>query len=90
MSLDSLPPIVWNGLDDLRPHLVAIATLRLDPKNARKHSARNLDAIAEEDVDTLAAAIREAMRKGPFRATGNANSNGNALARIAEAYLGAA
>ena len=41
------PPIVWNGLDDLRPHLAPIATLRPDPKNAKTHGARNLDAIAE-------------------------------------------
>lgn len=41
--------------------------------------------------DAQAAIIKRALdraKEEPFGATGNANSNGNALARIAEAYLG--
>jgi len=37
--------IVWDGLDELRPFLVPLEKLKLDPINARKHNDRNLEVI---------------------------------------------
>ena len=42
--------------------------------------------LAEAQVEVVLAAIKRAKAAGPFAETGNENSNGNALARIAEAY----
>ena len=44
--------------------------------------------LSDEQAERVKAAIDTAKDAGPFDATGNENSNGNALARIAEAYLG--
>ncbi len=38
--------IVWKGLEELRPLLVAIGFLKSDPRNAMKHSERNISVIA--------------------------------------------
>lgn len=43
--------------------------------------------VSDEQAETIKAALGEA-KKVPFGDTGNDNSNGNALARIAEAYRG--
>lgn len=37
--------IVWKGPEALRPFLVPIVSLTVDPENARRHPKRNLDAI---------------------------------------------
>jgi hypothetical protein len=44
--------------------------------------------LATEQADAVRAAIAKAKHTGDFVETGNANSNGNALARICEAYCG--
>jgi len=44
--------------------------------------------ITDEQADIIKRALDAAKEAGEFTATGNENSNGNALARIAEAYLG--
>jgi len=38
-------PVVWTGPSQLRKHLVAIEQLLPDPKNPRRHGARNLETI---------------------------------------------
>jgi hypothetical protein len=43
--------------------------------------------VSDEQAETIGDALRRAKAAGPF-ADDNANSNGNAIARIAEAYLG--
>ena len=35
----------WKGADDLRPLLVPLESLTLDPQNARRHPRRNIEAI---------------------------------------------
>ena len=45
--------------------------------------------LADSQAETVKEAISAAKAAGAFIETGNENSNGNALARIAEAYLGA-
>jgi ParB-like chromosome segregation protein Spo0J len=44
--------------------------------------------LHDDQVDLVKRALAAAKAAGPFGDTGNENSNGNALARIAEAYLG--
>jgi ParB-like chromosome segregation protein Spo0J len=44
--------------------------------------------LHDDQVELVKRALAEAKAAGPFNDTGNENSNGNALARIAEAYLG--
>lgn len=45
--------------------------------------------VTERQREAVLSALSAAKESGPFEETGNGNSNGNALARIAEAYLGA-
>jgi ParB-like chromosome segregation protein Spo0J len=45
--------------------------------------------LSVDQADTIREAIEAAKAAGPFVNTGNENSNGNALARIAEIALGA-
>lgn len=44
--------------------------------------------LHDDQAEIVKAAIQKAKDAGPFVDTGNENSNGNALARIAEAYCG--
>jgi hypothetical protein len=44
--------------------------------------------VSDEQAQNVKAAIVKAKDAGPFVNTGNENSNGNALARICEAYVG--
>jgi ParB-like chromosome segregation protein Spo0J len=44
--------------------------------------------VTDEQADAIKDAMDRAKAAGPFVNTGNENSNGNALARIAETYLG--
>lgn len=44
--------------------------------------------LSDEQAKTVKTAIQAAKASGPFVDTGNENSNGNGLARIAEAYIG--
>jgi ParB-like chromosome segregation protein Spo0J len=44
--------------------------------------------VSDGQAETIKAALDAAKDAGPFVGTGNENSNGNALARMAEAYLG--
>ena len=44
--------------------------------------------LSDEQVDTVKAAVQKAKQAGPFVDAANENSNGNALARIGEVYLG--
>ena len=44
--------------------------------------------LATHQAETVREALRVAKEAGPFVDTGNENSNGNALARICEAYRG--
>lgn len=44
--------------------------------------------LTDEQAATLKDALAAAKAAGPFVDTGNENSNGNALARVAEVYLG--
>ena len=44
--------------------------------------------LHDEQAETVKRALRAAQAAGPFGETGNENSNGNALARICEAYGG--
>jgi ParB-like chromosome segregation protein Spo0J len=43
--------------------------------------------LHDDQVKTVQAAVSAAKQKGPFEGTMNDNANGNALARICEAYL---
>lgn len=43
--------------------------------------------VTDDQAEILKAALQKAKDSGPFVDTGNENSNGNALARIAEAYV---
>lgn len=45
--------------------------------------------LADDQAEDVKRAIGAAKKAGPFVDTGNENSNGNALARIVETYLGA-
>lgn len=38
-------PVIWEGPEDLRPLLAPIGKLRPDPRNARRHGAKNLESI---------------------------------------------
>jgi hypothetical protein len=44
--------------------------------------------LAAHQAETVRDALKAAKEAGPFVDTGNENSNGNALARICEAYSG--
>jgi hypothetical protein len=44
--------------------------------------------LTHEQHEAVEAALKSAQDAGPFGDTGNENRNGNALARIAEAYRG--
>ena len=44
--------------------------------------------LHDEQVEVVKEALQKAKDAGPFEETGNENSNGNALTRIAEAYRG--
>jgi hypothetical protein len=44
--------------------------------------------LSDEQAERVKEALEAAKDAGPFDDTGNENSNGNALARIVEAYLG--
>jgi hypothetical protein len=44
--------------------------------------------LTYDQHEQVEAAIRAAIDSGPFVDTGNTNRNGNALARIAEAFRG--
>jgi ParB-like chromosome segregation protein Spo0J len=44
-KIDAPAARVWHGNDDLRPLLVPIETLKLDPRNARVHGEANQAAI---------------------------------------------
>ena len=44
--------------------------------------------LTDAQADRVKLALTEAKAAGPFEDTGNENSNGNAIARIAEAYRG--
>lgn len=44
--------------------------------------------VSDRQAETIQQAMAAAKGAGPFGDTGNENSNGNALARICEAYLG--
>jgi len=44
--------------------------------------------LADSQAELVKAAMERAKHAGPFEDTGNENSNGNALARICEAYVG--
>ena len=44
--------------------------------------------LSDDQAQDVKRAIETAKKAGPFVDTGNENSNGNALARIVEAYLG--
>ena len=44
--------------------------------------------LSDAQAKTVKGAMAKAKKAGPFVDAGNENSNGNALARIAEAYLG--
>jgi hypothetical protein len=44
--------------------------------------------VTDEQAEEINRALSAAKGAGPFVATGNENSNGNALARICEAYHG--
>jgi len=39
------PEVVWKGLEELRPLLRPIGELKLDPRNDRKHSDRNIMVV---------------------------------------------
>lgn len=44
--------------------------------------------VSDEQAEQVKEALQRAKQLGPFVATGNENSNGNALARICEVFLG--
>ena len=44
--------------------------------------------LHERQLEVVEKAVKKAKAAGPFKGSENENSNGNALARIAEAYLG--
>lgn len=44
--------------------------------------------VSDDQAELVKRALRAAQDAGPFGDTGNENSNGNALARLCEAYLG--
>jgi len=44
--------------------------------------------LSNDQVETVHAAMKAARDMGPFVDTGNENGNGNALARICEAFRG--
>lgn len=46
--------------------------------------------LHDDQAETIKEALAKAKKMGPFVDTGNENSNGNAIAHIASAFLGAA
>lgn len=43
--------------------------------------------VSDDQAETIKEALQRAKAAGPFVETGNENSNGNALARLAESYV---
>ena len=58
------------------------------PEGDREPFQQMTFTLSDEQAEAVKKAMEKAKQAGPFEATGNENSNGNALARIAEAYLG--
>jgi len=94
--LDTLPedalPATGFGKDDLAALLDGLHAMPIDApvlSSADKAPFQQMAFIvADGQAETIKAAIEAAKKAGPFVNTGNENSNGNALARMAEAYLG--
>ena len=64
------------GLDDL-------------PSGDRVPFQQMTFTLSDEQAEQVKAALERARTLGPFVDTGNENSNGNALARVCEVFLGA-
>ena len=59
------------------------------PSGDREPFQQMTFTLSDEQATDVKSAMDAAKKEGPFTETGNENSNGNALARIVEAYLGA-
>jgi hypothetical protein len=63
-SAPDVPVAAWSGAAQLAPLLVDIASLTMDPENARKHPDRNLDVIQKSLADfgqTKPVVVREGI-----------------------------
>lgn len=58
------------------------------PEGDRKPIQQMTFTLSDDQAETVKAALAAALSAGPFADTGNENRHGNALARIAENYLG--
>jgi hypothetical protein len=58
------------------------------PSGDREPFQQMTFTVSDDQAETIKAALADAKAAGPFIDTGNENSNGNALARLAEAYCG--
>lgn len=58
------------------------------PEGERAPIQQMTFTLADAQAERVKAALEAAKQAGPFDGTGNENGNGNALARICEAYLG--
>ena len=58
------------------------------PSGDREPIQQMTFTLTDEQAADVKSAMESAKKDGPFVDTGNENSNGNALARVVEAYLG--
>lgn len=58
------------------------------PSGDREPFQQMTFTLSDDQAETVKAAMQAALNAGPFVNTGNENSNGNALARVCEAYRG--
>ena len=57
------------------------------PDGDREEFQQVTFSVTDAQAETIKTALAKAKSAGPFTDTGNQNSNGNALARIAESYV---
>jgi hypothetical protein len=88
-------PNLLAGLDEVQAQFdAAIDILPFDeafgalPEGDRAPFQQMTFTLSDAQADTVKRALDAAKDAGAFVHTGNENSNGNALARLAEAYLG--
>jgi hypothetical protein len=80
---------------DFQIDMLGLHSFKIDPSelpdlvDSERGALRQMAfQLTEEQVDLVNAAIKKAKGMGEFDDTGSSNSNGNALARMAENFLG--
>lgn len=74
-----------HGVDIFTPAAADMPDL---PNGDREPFQQMTFTLSDAQAADVKAALEAAKKAGPFVDTGNENSNGNALARVVEAYLG--